>query len=374
MRHELGDDHKAVGENSAFDVAWCLVHAAKIVSHAAAARHGWLFCQFSALPALTLAGACITVRFGQPAFQEETVAEANLQVFPDRVPQVTLLFGVLVREDLAFTDAKGRDNMGVRKGAEQALERLQSILPRVLAPGETVLLISPAQCQSVNLDSIFLGIVVAMALSKSCLVLTNRRLLRFRTQSSGLAGWKWDDGVASLLWGDAAEIKPGGFAGNQLTVRSRSGSKEIFMGLARPFMAKLKRMLPILLPNSSGDASAAGAEVALCPRCLAVLVPRNYQCPQCGQAFKDEKTLLRRTIVIPGGECFYVGHAGLGVLLGLSELILLVAFAGTLIAALGGNAQDDFVIAAIVFLFLLVHKLSGYFACRRLLRTFLPVK
>ncbi|MGO9640984.1 MAG: hypothetical protein ACLP1Y_06755 [Candidatus Acidiferrales bacterium] len=303
------------------------------------------------------------------------MAESNLQVFPDRLPQVTSVFGVPVREDVCFTDAKGRDNKRVRRIAERSLERLQDILPRVLAPNETVFLISTAQGQALTLEAFFVGVVVANAMSRTCLVVTNRRLLRFRIRSRALAAWSWDDGVTSLLWGDVTEVKPGrGLWTNQFTVRTRSGGKETYSGVGRPFNSKLNMILPVLLPSSSGETSAAGGPVALCPKCLGALVPRNYQCQQCSQAFKDEKSLLRRTIVIPGGEYFYVGHSVLGILVGFGELGLLVASIGTFIAAFSGDAQGDWVIAGFAFLILLIHKLSGYFACRRLVRTYLPVK
>ncbi len=302
------------------------------------------------------------------------MAEANLQVFPERLPVITSVFGVPVREDLAFTDAKGRDSKSVRKSTEQSLERLQSILPRVLAPGETIFMISTAQGQAASINAFFVG-VLANALFRTCLVVTSRRLLRFRIRWRGLADWRWDDGVTSLLWGDVTAARhSGALAGNRLTALARSGGRETYSGLRRPFVKKLMKMLPVLLPSSSSDASATGTPVALCPRCLAALVPRHYQCPQCGQAFKNEKRLLWRTILIPGGEYFYVGHAVMGIFQGLIELILLLVTLAAVIATPDVKEEGAWVAAAVLFLVLLAHKFSAWLGCRRLVRTYLPVK
>jgi hypothetical protein len=328
--------------------------------------------------ALTLAGACITVRSKQPVLQEETLAEANLQMFPERLPVITSVFGVPVREDIAFSDAKGRENKGVRKASEQALERLQGILARLLAPNETVLLVSTAQGQVATFDALFVGLIIgvfaANALSRSCLVVTNQRFLRFRIRSSRLTAWSWDEGVSSLLCGDTAEVKKGSILGNQLIFLTRGGARETYSGLSRPFTAKLRKLLPVLLPVNAGAGSSAGTMVALCPRCLAGLAPQIYECPQCSQAFKNEKRLLWRTILIPGGEYFYVGHAVMGIFQGLIELILLLVTLAAVIATPDVKQEGAWVAAVVLFLFLLAHKFSGWLGCRRLVRTYLPVK
>ena len=83
----------------------------------------------------------------------------------------------------------------------------------------------------------------------------------------------------------------------------------------------MKVLAATLLPASSGESTAAQGMVALCPDCLAPLTERVYVCGGCGLVLKDERTLLKRSLLIPGGGYFYTGDTFLGVM----ELIAEVA-------------------------------------------------
>jgi len=94
-------------------------------------------------------------------------------------------------------------------------------------------------------------------------------------------------------------------------------------------------LLATLLPDAAVEASATQEIVSLCPECLATLTQRAYQCPQCRLDFKTEKTLLWRTIFLPGGGYFYVGWKGFGIFFGFLELFFLFEFGFWLGVALG---------------------------------------
>jgi len=300
--------------------------------------------------------------------------DANQQVYPDRPPQIVSVSGVNVRADILFTDAKGRDNKGQQKVAEKILAGLQLILPRLMGPNEVILATGFAQTQATFFEQLFLG-WGAYLLGRSILVVTNRGLLRFRIRSKGLVGWEWDNGVQGIGWGDLAEARVTGGLGRRFVMRFRNNQKQTVSRLLPTFHKKLQMLAPLLLNANLGDATAATAPVSLCPKCLAPLTAGLYQCAQCGQVFRDEKKLLWRTWLIPGGEYFYVGSIGFGILQAIVELIILV-WAVVLIGAGMASGDSDAgasVVTGVVFLLILVfHKLAAYVQCRRIVRGFLP--
>jgi hypothetical protein len=298
--------------------------------------------------------------------------DPNQQVYPDRAPQIVSIYGVNVRADLAFSDAKGKDNNAQRKTAEKALAGLQSILPRLMGPNEAVLAVGFAFMQLSYFEQMFLG-WSAFTMSRAILVVTNRGLLRFRIRNKGFIGWQWDRGVQGIGWGDLAEATPKGGLGRRFLVRYRNGQRECFSRLAGAFYKKLQMLVPVLVNASLGDASAATAATALCPKCLAPQTAGVYRCTQCGQEFCDEKKLLWRTLLIPGGEYFYVRQVAWGVVQAFVEVVILVwavVLAGVALTSSGDDAVSSGVAAGFIFLVLIFHKWAAYIQCRRLVRGF----
>jgi hypothetical protein len=300
--------------------------------------------------------------------------DPNQQVYPDRVAQIVSVSGVNARADLVFTDAKGRDNNGQRKSAEKALAGLQSVLPRLMGPNEVVLAIGFAQTQATMFEQLFLG-WGAYIMGRTILVVTNRGLLRFRIRSKGLFGFEWDNGVQGIGWGDVAEARAVGGLGRRFVVRYRNNQKQTFSRLAPAFQKKLQILAPLLLNANLGDATAATAPTSLCPKCLAPLAAGVYRCGQCGQEFRDEKKLLWRTWLIPGGEYFYVRQVAFGILQAIVELIILVWALALFVSAAtssGDDATTYAVTGGLIFLLWVFHKLAAYVQCRRIVRGFLP--
>jgi hypothetical protein len=181
--------------------------------------------------------------------------------------------------------------------------------------------------------------------------------------------------VQGVGWGDLAEARAKGGLGRLFVLRYRNNQKETFWRLAGVFGKKLQTLAPLLLNANLGEATAAGGPTALCPKCLGPLTAGVYRCAQCGQEFRDEKKLFWRTLLIPGGEYFYVRQIGLGVLQGIIEAIILVyavVLASIAITSGGDDAVDAGVAAVFIFLVLIFHKLAAYGQCRRMVRGFLP--
>ncbi|HYT06544.1 MAG TPA: hypothetical protein VEL77_02750 [Rugosimonospora sp.] len=305
------------------------------------------------------------------------MADPNLPIHSTRLPQITPGSALSVREDVAFSDAQGHERPRVRKAADQTFSRLQEILPRVLQSREVVLYVLAAQAPISPLAQLFLGWQV-YGFTRAILVLTNLRLLRFRIRSKGWNRWVWDQGLQSVALGDISEARVKGFfLSPQLSLHYRDGRKERYWRLRMRDAKKLKTILPPLLQNSTGAVSPTGGMIPLCPKCLATLSPNTYRCSQCGQVFKDEKT-LRRFLLIPGGEYFYVGQNHIGALHGLAQtmwlLAVLAVFAGLMLGPHRANLWAAAIPAGGVFAFFALHKLAGFFPCRQLVREFIPLK
>ena len=305
------------------------------------------------------------------------MADPNLPIHSTRLPQITPGSALSVREDVAFSDAQGHERPRVRKAADQTFSRLQEILPRVLQSREVVLYVLAAQAPISPLAQLFLG-WQAYGFTRAILVLTNLRLLRFRIRSKGWNRWVWDQGLQSVALGDISEARVKGFfLSPQLSLHYRDGRKERYWRLRMRDAKKLKTILPPLLQNSTGAVSPTGGMIPLCPKCLATLSPNTYRCSQCGQVFKDEKT-LRRFLLIPGGEYFYVGQNHIGALHGLAQTMWLLAVLAVVAGLMLGPHRANLWAAAIpaggVFAFFALHKLAGFFPCRQLVREFIPLK
>lgn len=305
------------------------------------------------------------------------MADPNLPIHSTRLPQITPGSALSVREDVAFSDAQGHDRPRVRKATDQTFSRLQEILPRVLQSREVVLYVLAAQAPISPLAQLFLG-WQAYGFTRTILVLTNLRLLRFRIRSKGWNRWVWDQGLQSVALGDISEARVKGFfLSPQLSLHYRDGRKERYWRLRMRDAKKLKTILPPLLQNSTGAVSPTGGMIPLCPKCLATLSPNTYRCSQCGQVFKDEKT-LRRFLLIPGGEYFYVGQNHIGALHGLAQTMWLLAVVAVVAGLMLGPHRANLWAAAIpaggVFAFFALHKFAGFFPCRQLVREFIPLK
>jgi hypothetical protein len=262
--------------------------------------------------------------------------------------------GVLVREDTAFSNYKGVEKKGIRKRAEQALEKLEEPLRKFLEPDEAVLYIARGQIMPSGVEQFLLG-WHAHYLAPGFLVLTNRRLLHLLMTRKGT----WRRCLRSARWGDLEGAKVKGLLGAKLNLKYRDGKKEVYWGMRREDSNKIRVLLEALLPQAAGETSPALSMASLCPQCRAALLPGVYECPGCHLAFKDEKTALRRSLLIPGGGFFYTGYPTLGVLHSLVEVIVLVAMVFWILVALGlakpdtspGEAPPDVASAVVVVIF-----------------------
>jgi len=302
-------------------------------------------------------------------------------VHPQQSARLGSLHGVPVREDALYTNHKGEEKKGIRKRAERAIDKLQGILQKVIGPDEAVLYV--VRCQSpVSLFEQFTMGWYVYYVSQTVLIFTNRRLLQFQVKRDG----SWKRGLRSLQWGDVEQAKVKGWLSRTLEVKHRTGKKETYWRLGGGDARKIRILLERIFSVGALESSAAQGMVSLCPNCLAVLTPGVYKCSACGLAFKDERTMVRRSLLIPGGGYFYVGHWFLGIGDFIVEAYLLVLAVVSLFLALAKPAPpsgadqgiDGPTVMLTVAVFfggiLAIEKWLTVRHCRRLIRDFIPAE
>ncbi|SRR6266446_2107884 len=309
------------------------------------------------------------------------MANPALPIYSDQLPRVVSSNGLSIREDLLFTDAKGRQSDSSRKKAEAVLEKWKDVLPSLLEPNETIFyVVKKCQAPVTPLEQFFLG-VYAYSVSTTALVLTNLRIIHLGVTASG----KWRRILKSVRWGDLSDAKVKGLISKVLDLKYANGKKDRYWRVRGKDGKKVKAILAVVMPASRAEATTAQGIVSSCPDCRAVLTQKVYHCHGCGLTFKDEKTLLKRTILIPGGGYLYAGFTVLGILslifegLFLIEAILYVLMAAGVMRP--GRMQDgsfpsqaDLWTTAGIFLLIMgLRKLLEYVHGRRIIRTFLPL-
>lgn len=306
----------------------------------------------------------------------------DLWIHQNHPPQLIPHEGVPVREDCAFTNHQGEESKGVRKRAEKTLVSLQAMLSKVLEPEETVLYLARGQAPASVFEQLAFGWYI-YKVTGAVLVFTNRRLLDVRIKPKGLFAqdFEWTLRLRSIRWGDLADAKVSGWLSPALALKYRTGKKESYWKLNRGDAKKMRVLLAALLPGAATESTPAQGVVSLCPTCFAVLTPQVYQCSQCGQLFKDEKTMVRRSLLIPGGGYFYTGHTFLAVGDFVAEayllLLLLIFLAALLIPSdnpQSGEAPGFWAAAGVVAAILAVEKWGTIHHCRRFIRDFIPTK
>lgn len=304
----------------------------------------------------------------------------DLLIHPDAMPQVIPdPSGLQLRTDVLYTNFRGEEKRGQRKSADKILAKLRDPLLRLLQKDEAVLFVCRAQAPLGALEE-FLGGIHTHYQGESVLVLTNKQLVHFLVKTNG----DWKRMLRQVSWGAIAGAEVKGFLGKKLELRYRNGVTENYWRLRRADASKLRVLLRPLLEASAGEASPSPGVASICPECFAPLTQKVYTCPQCGLPFKDEKTLMWRAILIPGGGLFYTGQWLLGIFSAIYETFAAAMFLAYLLAAAGvltlpeqgrpPPTQDDFLNAAVGMIQVLaIEKLLHWYHSLRVVRTFSPV-
>jgi hypothetical protein len=305
------------------------------------------------------------------------MANSDIQIYPSISARRIDREGFSIREDVLYSDAKGREKNRIRKRATQALANVGDVLRRVLEPGETIFYIAAAQAMPGALAQFFGGGWHVYSLPRTLFFVTDRRIIALRLRKK-VTSWNWNRGIQTVRWGDLSGVKAGGFLSRNLTLAFRNGEKRPYWRFASGDTKKLAQLVETLRVQAAGETSATGGMVSLCPKCLAALSPKHYKCPSCGTEFKDEKTLWHRGLLIPGGASLYVGASGLGMLRAVFEAIItlsIVLSVVRLVEASGNPELQGRIMTGIAFecMILFLDKLLAYYLALPQVRDFIPV-
>lgn len=298
------------------------------------------------------------------------MAIPDVSIHAEQMPRFGTCQGLRVREDVLYTNHKGAEKKALRRNADKTLAKLASPLSQFLTPGEAVLYILPGQAPLSAMQQFTFG-WWGYLVTRCIVIITNQRILQFLVDSQG----KWRRSVRVLRWGDATAARVAGWLNRTFELLGRDGKKDKFWKIERKHGRKLRLLAHTLLPASAGEMSDANGMVSLCPECRTRLTPKVYTCAACGLVFKDEATMRKRVLLIPGGGYFYTGHPVLGLVVAIGEsyftLLLLLVIAGVAVA--GANESAEMISGVLGIAMLLgFEKLVALHHCRRMVEDYIP--
>lgn len=295
----------------------------------------------------------------------------DISIHQQQFARVMPVNGINVREDSLFSNHKGEEKSGLRKRNIKALEKLRPALERFLEPNEVVLYIARGRTPLSVVEQLTAGWWTYM-LAAAAIVFTNRRILFFPVKTDGT----WKESVRSALWGDVAGVKAKGFVTRNLTFTFRNGQKETYMAFRAGDAKKIALIAQVLIPVSTGEMSVTHGVVQLCPDCRSPLTSGIYSCGKCGLIFKNEKSMILRSIFLPAGGYFYTGHPMIAFLPALVELIVLIDVLGLiLVRSRGADSAQSIAGLLIVFFFVwAVETAITILHCRRYIREYIPLR
>ena len=295
---------------------------------------------------------------------------ADLPIHNNQPVQTTNVDQIPLRTDVLFTN-KGEAKERVRKRKTKALEKLRPALLRTLQPGETVFYITEARSPLTILEQLTAAWWTAM-LAATAIVVTNKRILFFPTKHNGT----WRESVRAVHWGDPEEVKAKGLLIKNVLLRFKNGAKSTYTNFNHGDGKKLAAIASVLLPAASGEQTAMPGFVQLCPDCRTALTAGQYSCPACNLVFKNEQTMVLRSIFLPGGGYFYTGHPLIALLPAVIEGILVLDILVLLLAGLGSPVTRRVVFSQLVILAMFwgLETAITILHCRRYVRDFIPEK
>jgi hypothetical protein len=103
---------------------------------------------------------------------------------------------------------------------------------------------------------------------------------------------------------------------------------------------------------------------------------RIYFCSCCGLTFKNEKSMVRRSIFLPGGGYFYTGHPLVAILPAIVEAVLVLELLAFVFAGLTAPQAVPNLLSTVVILgvFWGLETAATILHCRRYVRDYIPEK
>ncbi len=296
---------------------------------------------------------------------------ADLHIHDNQLARTTKMDGIPIRADVLFTNDKGEENVRIQKRSEKTLRKLRPALQRLLLPDEAVLYVMPARSPLSSLEQLTAAWWTSI-LAASTIMLTNKRILFFPVKQDG----SWRESVRAVQWGDLEEVKPNGLLVRNVSFKFRNDSKITYTNIRRADAKKIAAIAHRLIPAGSGEVSSTQGLIQLCPDCRNVLTQGQYFCSGCGLIFKNEKRMVTRSILLPGGGYFYTGHPLVAMIPAVVEGLLVLEILSLLVAAsTSAKAMPNIRSGLLILgLFWAIETAVTILHCRRYVRDFIPEK
>lgn len=295
----------------------------------------------------------------------------DLRIHDNQLAQASKASDIALRNDVLYTNPKGEQSPAIQKRNEKALQKLQPALQRILLPNETVFYLARARRPLSVMEMLSHNYWTA-ALAAAAVVITNQRILFLPVKTDGT----WRQSVRVAHWGDLKEVKAKGLLAKNITFRFHSGAKIAYTSFSRADAKKIEAIAAVLLPAAAGELTSAQGLTQLCPDCRHTLTPGQYTCPSCGLIFKNEKTMVTRSILLPGGGYFYTGHPWIGIIPAVAEgMLVLEVFVVLAVGLASPKAMRGVFFALLVLgLFWAIETLVTISHCRIYIREYIPEK
>jgi hypothetical protein len=295
---------------------------------------------------------------------------ADISVHPNQLARPTMIDGINVRGDVLFTNADGEEKSSFEKRGTKIVQKLSPALQKVVRPGETLLYVLRGRVALSGLEQFFSPAWIRY-LGACVIVATNSRVLFFPVKSSGA----WRESVRAVNWGDLEQVQKSGIVlANSIFFKSRDGSKTGFREIRGADAKKLAAIANVMIPAAAGEQTSAQGVVQLCPDCLGTLTTGRYLCPACGLVFKNEKTMIWRSIFLPGGGYFYTGHPVVGTFISIVEVLFIIDVLRALFVPFSQHALTPDLsggLAGLAFIWVAETAIT-ILHCRRFVREFIP--
>jgi hypothetical protein len=295
----------------------------------------------------------------------------DLRIHDNQAVRTTMTDGISIRSDVLSTNDKGEEKESVQKRTRKILQKLGLPLQRILRPDEAVLYAMSARSPLSLIEQLTAAWWTAL-LAACAIVVTNKRILFLPIKRDG----SWRESVRAVNWGDLEEIRAKGFLVRNVSFKFKDRSNVTYTNFRRGDAKKLTAIAAALLPAASGEQTAAHRPVQLCPDCCEVLTEGQYCCRGCGLNFKNEKTMVLRSVFLPGGGYFYTGHPLIAIIPAIVEAFLVLEILLILVAGLASPKAVPNLLNGLLILGIFWALETGVtiLHCWRYIRDFIPEK
>jgi hypothetical protein len=258
------------------------------------------------------------------------------------------IFGIPVDRKILFSNHKNVYKKNIEKRQRKLIVKIPFIKP-FIKENERVLLITTGYSPISTIEKYLIGWLF-IYLKRSLFVFTNKRIFHIPTTPN----YSYRNSITQILYSHCKSIY---MSGKSLVVDyAKYGKEEKFIGIAGKEKNKIKQLLQTIhLEAKEGKASN---RTHLCPRCTNELSKDNYVCESCKLKFKTNALAIIISIIFPGGGYFFTRQYFVGTIAALTEIVLLIYFASSLVNTLNGADNGIFSLVIYAFAILFVKAIS----------------